>query len=218
MELDDFKTAWQALDQRLARDHALHTRLHRERRLDKARAGLRPLFWGQLLQMLFGLAFIGLAASLWMTGPTDWPTIAAGVAVHAYGVACIVMAGVVLGGLGRLDYAAPVLEIQKQLARVRKTYVLSGMVAGLPWWFLWVLVLMVLVGLEGGNLYAGAATFVWTGLGIGMAGLAGTAWFHRWTRSGQRPRLAQAMNDAVTGHSLRQAQAQLEEVLRFEQA
>lgn len=218
MELDDFKTAWQALDQRLARDHTLHIRLHRERRLDKARASLRPLFWGQLLQVLLGLAFIGLAAALWMAGPTAWATIAAGVVVHAYGVLCVVMACMVLGRLDGLDYAAPVLEIQKQLARVRRTYVLSGMVAGLPWWFLWVLILMVLVGLMGGDLYAHVPLLVWIGLGIGAAGLAGTAWFHRWSRGDRRPRLAQAMDDAVTGRSLRKAQAQLDEVLRFEEA
>jgi hypothetical protein len=216
MELDDFKSAWQALDQRLARDSAINLQLFRDHRLDKARSSLRPLFWGQVLQMGFGVAFIALAALLWSSKPEVASVIAAGVVVHAYGVACILMAGIVLAGMGKVEYSVPVLEIQKQLARVRRAYIVSGMVAGLPWWFLWVPVLMVGVGLGGVDLYARAPSLVWSGLGIGAAGLLATAWFHRWSRSGERPRLARAMEDAVTGRSLRKAQAHLEELVRFE--
>lgn len=109
------------------------------------------------------------------------------------------------------------LEIQRQIARVRRGYIVSGMVAGLPWWFLWVPVLMVLSALAGVDLQARAASTVWAGLAIGAAGLLGTAWFHRWSRCPARPRLAKAMDDAVTGRSLRRAQAQIDELRRFEQ-
>ena len=53
-------------------------------------------------------------------------------------------------------------------------------------------------------------------MSIGIAGLPGTWWFHRWSRSPRRPRLAKAMEDSVTGGSLRKAQAILGEILHFE--
>ena len=46
MELDDFKSAWQSLDRRLQRDDTLKLHELRERKLDKARGSLRPLYWG----------------------------------------------------------------------------------------------------------------------------------------------------------------------------
>ncbi|MGH8678458.1 MAG: hypothetical protein ACREUQ_08935 [Burkholderiales bacterium] len=216
MELDELKTAWQALDKRLERDSAINLQLLRDRRIEKARSSLRPLYWGQVMQVLIGLLFIAAAALLWSTQPDAVPVIIAGVVVHAYGVACIMMAGIVLAGLSRIDNSAPVLEIQKQLARVRRAYIVSGIVAGLPWWFMWVPILMLLLGLGGVDLYAHAPGMVWSGLVIGVAGLLGTWWFHRWSRRPERARLAQAMDDAATGRSLRKAQAQLDELLRFE--
>lgn len=217
MELDDFKSAWQTLDARLQRENTLKLHDLRERKLDKARGSLRPLFWGQIAQILFALPFLALAALLWMTKPASTSVIVAGVVLHAYAVLTIIGAGVVLGQLAKVDYSAPVLEIQKQLARTRTLYVRSGMVAGLPWWFLWVVILMVLAGLGDVDLLAKAPSVVWSGLGIGAAGLLGTWWFHRWSRRPERAAFGKKMDDSITGGSLRKALAQVEELRRFEQ-
>lgn len=221
MELDELKATWQALDQRLAHGNRLQLQILREGKLDKARKSLRPLFWGQLVQMLFGLPFVLLASLLWMrtgasTQPLPLPTLVAGIFVHAYGIATVVLAGCTLGLISALDYSAPVLSIQKQLAKLRRFYLINGMIAGLPWWLMWVPVLMVLSGLSGIDLYAKAPSLVWIGLGIGVAGLLATWWFHRWSRSPRRPRLAKAMEDSVTGGSLRRAQSLLDELASFE--
>ena len=217
MELDELKTAWQRLDQQLQKQHRLDLQQFRQAKLDRMESGLRPLFWGQIAQIAFGLLFIALAALLWASHPQGAAVIAAGIVVHAYGVVTVIAASVVLAQLGKIDHAAPVLEIQKQLARVRTLYIRSGMVAGLPWWFLWVVVLMVLSGLGDVDLLAKAPSVVWIGLGVGTLGLLATEWFHRWSRAPSRPRLARAMEDSVTGSSLRKAQAQLDELRRFEQ-
>ena len=58
MELDELRTAWQALGRQLERHDALQLRMHRSDRLDAARRGLRPLVWGQALQIAFGLALL----------------------------------------------------------------------------------------------------------------------------------------------------------------
>ncbi|MEO6154614.1 MAG: hypothetical protein ABIP16_02660, partial [Thermomonas sp.] len=217
MELDDFKSAWQTLDQRLQLNNSLKLHELRERTLAKTHSSLRPLFWGQVAQILmFGVPCIALAGLLWMSEPAFASVIVAGAVLQAYGVLTIASAGTVLGQLANIDHAAPVVEIQKQLARTRTLYVRSGMITGLPWWFLWVVILMVLVGLGGVDLMAKAPSLVWSGLAIGVAGLLATFWFHRWARRPERAELGRKVDDSLTGGSLRRAMAQLHEVQRFE--
>ena len=216
MELDDFKSAWRSLDRRLQLDNTLKLHELRERKLDKARGNLRPLFWGQVAQILFGIPFILLAALLWMSRPEHASSIVAGVLVQAYGVLTIIAAGVMLGQIGNIDYSQPVLGIQKQLLRARTLYIRSGMVAGLPWWFLWIAILQVLAGLGDVDLLAKAPALVWSGYGIGAIGLLGTWWFHRWARRPERAEFGRKMDDGLTGGSLRKALAQLDELQRFE--
>ncbi|MGH8063065.1 MAG: serine/threonine protein kinase, partial [Pseudoxanthomonas sp.] len=170
MELDELKAAWHSLDRRLEQQNAINLLLLKDDRSKRMRSSLRPLFWGQLLQMPFGLLFVALAASLWIragSAPLDlpWHVLLAGVFVHAYGVAAIALAGCTMGLIRTIDYSLPVLDIQKQLLRLRRFYIINGMIVGLPWWFMWVPVLMMLVGLAGGDLYAKAPSVVWIGMG-----------------------------------------------------
>ena len=216
MELDDLKSTWQSLDRRLQLDNTLKLRDLRARALDKTRGSLRPLFLGQVVQMLFGIPFILLASLLWMSQPAHASSIVAGVLVQAYGVLMIVAAGVVLGRIGNIDYSQPVLGIQKQLLRARALYIRSGMVAGLPWWFLWIAILQTLAGLSDVDLLVKAPALVWSGYGIGIAGLLATWWFHRWARRPQRAEFGRKMDDSLSGGSLRKALAQLDELQRFE--
>jgi hypothetical protein len=222
METDELKLAWQTLSRRLERHDALQAHVLLEQRKQKALSSLRPLFWGQVAQTLFGIPFILLAALLWIRGGQSgdglpWTTVVAGIIVQLYGIATIAMAGQTLHRIGQIDYAQPIVDIQKRLATLRRTYIVNGMLAGLPWWFLWVPVLMVLAGLGGTDLYARAPGMVWIGLLVGAAGLLATAWFHRWSRNPARPRLAKAMEDSISGASLRRARAQFDEIARFEQ-
>ena len=215
MELDDFRATWRALDRRLQLDHDLAREARREHTLGKARGNLRPLFWGQIAQMAFGIPFILLATLLWTSEPVHASSIVAGMLVHAYGVLTIIAAGVVLSRLASVDYSKPVLEIQKQLLRTRAMYVRSGMVAGLPWWFLWVTVLQVLSGLGDVDLLATQPALVWAGYGIGATGLLATWWFHHWARRPERAAFGLRMDDSLTGGSLRRALVQLDELQRF---
>ena len=58
MELDDFKLAWKELDRKLDRQYALDLLRFREERGKRMKSGLRPLVWGQALQMLFGIPLV----------------------------------------------------------------------------------------------------------------------------------------------------------------
>ncbi|MCY7353748.1 MAG: serine/threonine protein kinase [Lysobacter sp.] len=218
MELDDFKQAWQTLDARLERQNALNLRLYTDGKLEKARSGLRPLVWGQALQMVFGVLLMLLAGSFWVDHRGVLPLLVSGLIVHAYGLAITVIGGITLGMISRIDYAAPVLGIQKQLARLRSFYIRGGMFAGLSWWVLWVPFLIVLAG-HGGDIdgQAWLLSVLYINTGLGVAGLLATWWFHRWSRHPSRPRLAQAMENSLTGESLRKAQRVLDEIERFQQ-
>ena len=83
MELDDFKTAWQILDRRLEQQSTLNMHIFKQGRLERMRSSLRPLFWGQLVQMLFGVAFILFATRLGIGKPDALAVILAGIVVHA---------------------------------------------------------------------------------------------------------------------------------------
>jgi hypothetical protein len=218
MELDELKAAWTNLDRRLQQSHAISLQLFKDGRLKKLRGSLRPLFWGKIVQMLLGLAFLALAVSFWPHHRDIPHLLVSGLIVHVYGVLLIVMGGITLGMISGVngDYSAPVLEIQQRLAKVRRFYILGGIIVGLPWALLWMPLLVVLAGLAGVDLWKHAPSMFWIGGSIGVAILLATWWFHRWSRNPKRARLAQAMEDSVTGGSLLKAQRILDEIARFE--
>ena len=66
MELDDLKAAWKALDQRVAAQGALNLRMYKEGKLDRLRRGLRPLVWGQAIQIVIGALVTVWGGSFWV--------------------------------------------------------------------------------------------------------------------------------------------------------
>ena len=218
MEFDDMKSAWQTLDRRLEQQHVLNLQLFRDARVDKARSGLRPLFWGQIAQIFFGVLMIVLGVSVWSSHREIPNLLISGIIVHVYGVVAIMLAGITLGMIGRLDYSAPVLVIQRQLAQLRTFYIRNGMIVGLSWWLFWIpFVACFFAWLANVDFFANmGASIVWC-VAVGIVGLFATWGFHRWAQRSGRTRLANAMNNAMTGSSLRKAQSILDEIKRFEQ-
>ena len=215
MELDEMKQAWQALDRRLEQQHALSLQLFRDGRVDTLRRGLRPLVWGQAMQMLIGAAGLLVLAPIWIAHWHDLAVLIAGLVLHAYCVGLIAVGAAVQVHVAQIDYAAPVLTIQRQLLRLRRTYAVGGALAvGLPWWFL---TAPLLVLLSRGEIMLRAPMVIWSQLAIGALGLLATAWFHHWSHRPQRASLARRLDASAAGGSLRRAQAALDEVVRFAQ-
>jgi len=217
MELDELKSAWQILDQRLETSNRLQLQAFRERKLDQLKRRLRPLFWGQVVQMVLGALVLLSAIGFWAGHRHEWPMLLSGIVVHAYGVVMIMTAGITLGRMGAIDHAAPVMALQKQLAALRRFYIRSGLWAGLPWWFLWMPIMAILVNSATGiNLYTRAPSVFVFGTIIGLLGLAVTWLFHRWSNNPNHPHRTRAVEDSLTGRSLRSAQAVLDEIAAFE--
>jgi len=221
MELDELKLAWQQLDRRLEAQAALSLHQFRESRFDRLRGRLRPLVVGQLLQISFGIALVVAGVSFWNVHRDVPHLFISGLAVHVYGVVTIIAAGITLAAVRDIDYAAPVVAIQAHLARLRRTYVMAGLVAGLPWWLLWMPVAaMLLLTATGVDLYAVVAeraqSVIWINLGVGLAGLLASTWLLHWSRDPRESRLAAVVERSLAGRSLRRAQDALDEVARFE--
>lgn len=219
MELDDLKSAWQSLDRRLQLENSLKLEELRERKAERARSSLRPLFWGQCAQMLFGVVVMLMGAACWAQHRDVAAMLASGLVMHAYGVLTVIAAGVVLGMIRNIDFGQPVLAIQERLARLRRAHVIAGRIVGQPWWVLWMPMLLVLAGLENSRLPPGpmpVAAWIWTSLAVGGLGLVATWTFHRWAHHPRRAQFGRRLDDHAAGGSIRKAQAVLDELKRFE--
>lgn len=215
MELDEMKAAWQSLDARLAEQTALNLHLLRESRLDRIRHGLRPLLVGQLLQIVSGVGVVLLGGSFWPDHRDVTHLLVAGILVHVYGVLLIAGGAITIGHVRRIDHAGPVIELQRRLAQLRRVYVVSGLVAGLAWWFVWMPILMVVFGHLGVDLYQRAPSVIGWGIATGVVGLLLTWWFARWARDPKRPAMARALDESLAGGSITRAQRFVDELEQF---
>lgn len=216
MELDELKATWQALDRRLQQGNAIQLQLFKDGRFKNMRAGLRPLFWGQIVQILFGALVILIGVAFWSRHRDVAHLFGTGLILHIYGVVTIIAAGFTLGRIRGIDYAAPVLSIQKQLASVRSAYVGSGILVGHAWWLLWIPFAVIVFDFLGVDIYVVAPGFVFSSIAIGIFGLLAMLGFHRWASSPRRGKFAQRYAEAVGGGSLRRAQRVLDELTQFE--
>ena len=217
MELDDFKSAWQSLNQRLDRQDAINLQLLTERKRDRLHASLRPLFWGQLLQILLGTGLVLLGIACWKNNLHAMGYLLAGIVLHAFGIANIAFAGITMGLIGSIDHSAPVLAIQKRLTLLRKFQLLGAALLGLPWWIMWIVVVIAFAGLTNHPPRDGTPLWVWINFGVGALGLLTTWGLYRWAHADPgRTRLARWMDDVASTVSIRKTHAQLDELRQFE--
>jgi hypothetical protein len=221
MELDELKQAWQTLGRRLERQEAIQFQILKDRKLDRVRSNLRPLFWGQLLQFLLGIGLIALGVACWTRNTGVPGLLAAGILVHAFGAITAAMAGMTMALIGSIDYSAPVLRIQKRMGLLLRFHTWSAAVCGLPWWIMWLPVVVAFAGLGESDPSAEAPLWISISLGIGVAGLLGTWAWSIWSkRSGRSPLRQTASEDwsvADGGDGIRHGQKLLDEIARFEQ-
>lgn len=213
MELDDFKTAWQALDARLARHDRMQLELLHGQRMDRARRNLRPLFIGMALQALLGLGLVVLGVACWKQNLHAPGLFATGIVLHAFGVLNIAFAGIVAGLSSSLDYGSPVLAIQKRLRLLLRIQVFNSNACGAPWWIMWVLVVLGVAGLERHDPAAGTPAWISISLALGLCGLLATwAWAAR-----RRPDVGDPYRDRCDGFDgIRRGRRLLEEIADFE--
>lgn len=217
MELDDLKSAWQLLEQRLERQSRLQLQLLQDRKLDRVRGRLRRVYWGKIVQFLFGdlLLLAGIMATI--RHHAEPHLLACSLFLLAYGLLLIVLGGLTLARVDRVDYDAPVLEIQERIGRLQQAEVVYGICAGLPWWLLWLAIFILeMKAWAGVDLWLAAPAFVWVSIAIGLAGLLVSMRLYRRSQAAPQSRLGRWFERHVGARSLREARDALAEVRRFE--
>ncbi|HET6804843.1 MAG TPA: hypothetical protein VFH59_05300 [Frateuria sp.] len=218
MELDEMKQAWQSLDRRLAQQQALNLRLLREGGMDRLRRGLRPLVWGQAVQVVVGVVVMLWGAWFWSTHLGVVQHMVCGIAMQAFGTLMIAFAGRLLQLAQGVDYAAPVLQIQRRLARMRAWRVrVEAPVFAVLGAVIWVPAMLMLVQADfdrwNGD-YREVAP--WLGghlMFSGTVSLALVVLVYLLIRRAGRLRW---LEDSLAGSAVRRAEAVLEEIARFE--
>lgn len=219
MELDEMKQAWQVLGRQLERQNALNEQLFRQRRADRLRRRLRPLVWGQSLQIAFGLALMLWGISFWSSHLDVWQAKVCGIAMQILGTLLLIFPVRLLSLQQDIDYAAPVLEIQRRLAQVRAWRVkVEGPVFAVLGSVIWIPAMLMLIqygcdragvpqwwgkapGLVLWMLLSGAVS-------LGLVALACVV-LHKLGRR-------QWLENNFAGRAIVKAEAELEEIARFE--
>ncbi|HET7931449.1 MAG TPA: hypothetical protein VFL63_08690 [Rhodanobacteraceae bacterium] len=212
MDIDELKRAWSEMELRQDGMEALLGIGFRENRLGKVRAALRPLFWGQLLQLALGVVLSVWGAGLWATQVGQIGVLVCGLVVHAYGLLLIGFAARNLYLVQAIDFAAPVLDVQRSLAKLRAFRVsVETPINFVACCFVWIPVAwaaLAAIGVHpalGGFLAWALASSV-----IGMLAIGVVVWAMRRLGHGQR------VEDESAGRSVTRAQAALDDIARFE--
>jgi hypothetical protein len=211
MELDDMKLAWQAIGRQMERRYALDFEVFREGRLRKARRQLLPLRIGLALRLAFGIVLMGLAARFWVMHWGAVHLVVCGLLVHAYGLLLAVTAGHESDLLRGVDYADPVLALQRKLERLRRWRMRT-----VPLWIftgclVWVPMLLIAFRWLGVDVWRRSPSVVGWFVLSGLVALAGFYAVWRWW-----PGAAGAMRRDAVGCSLDRSKQFLDEISRFE--
>ncbi len=181
--------------------------LTRRQLMERVEKSLRPLFRGQILQILIGVALILLGAQCWAQNTQVPHRFVNGVIVHVYGVIMIISAAAVCARIKQVDYSKPVDQIRSKLDRVRSLRVFLGPIIGFAWWLLWI-PLFVAVGFDAVVLYRNSLL---PSVVIGVVGAIVSTWLYwRALRSGNDS--AESWRTRLASKSVRTAYHALDEI------
>jgi len=216
VELDDMKNAWLALDRRLERQEALSLATFRERRLDRLRASLRPMLVGRIVQIIAGGLLALTFAPFWVEHLATPHLVVIGASLHAYALMLIIGGARDIYLIRRIDYAAPVVEIQLRLTELRAWLLKSAPVFGVAGCFIWVpFVLWAFMVLFGADIYAHAPEVVYWLFASSVVCVVPMLLVLRWVRRPGRSKWAAMLERSVIPGSLTKAQRFLDEIAAF---
>ena len=216
MELDELKSAWQSVVQEQQTLKHVTATLVAERNRSRLERVLTPLFKWQVAQIVMGVVLAGVGGQFWIPRMDEPVLFASGLIVHAYGIALIINGLRVVLRYREIDFSAPVIALQRSVARLERSYVISGWILGLPWWLLWIPMAIVLMTLIGVDVWRGEASgWLTVNIVVGLIGMGITVAAYFWARRSTRPGVQKRLGRLVRGASLDQAQALLAEVDAF---
>jgi hypothetical protein len=215
MVLDDLKPAVAELDGKISQASSLSIAAYRGQTLDRTRASLRPVLWEHVGQIALGVIIALSVGPFWWNHRAEPGLLVSGLVLQLYAVLMIALGVRVIVLIRTLQLDAPVVQIQKALATLRRSYVMTGFIVGMPWWFLWIPLISVVFGID--PFADWPAGWLIANLLIGAVGALGTLWFFRslWTSSVGSER-RRGVEESVAGKSFMNARVFLEEIVSFE--
>ena len=214
--LDDLKTAWQALDRKLERQHTLALHQSRQAKVANLRGGFRPLVIGQVIQAAIGLMLALFAGSFWFDHIGRPHLMVYGLVLHAFAVMMMAFGIRDLVLIHSVDYDRPVLAIQKQLAELRAWRLREGFWFAAVGCLIWVPGLLIVFYLMGADLWVDKPEVVYWNVASGFICLGIAYGMLRWSRRPGQERLAKYLQESSVGKSVTRAQEMLAEIERFE--
>ena len=213
-ELDDLKAAWENLNRNLERQHTLALHQFKESKLARFRSGLGLLAIGQVIQMICGAGLIALSARFWAGHLGVYHLMAWGIFLHGYGIMLAWFAARDLIAIYQIDYAAPVVTIQTQLATLRASHLRAGLWLAIAGCFVWMPLLLVVLYALGADVWAAKPQIVWWFVlnGVVCLGLAAVVAYF-WRRPQQK--FGRYLRESAVGRSVERAQATLNEIAAF---
>jgi hypothetical protein len=212
--LDDLKMAWKELSEKLDKQNALALYQLKENKLAQFRFGLRPLVFGQIIQLILGAVIAGVAPQFWINHFGAPHLLISGLFLQAYGIMFIAFALRDLVLIRRIDYGAPVVAIQKQLAELRVWHIRTAIWHGLTGSVMWLPVMLVLLYMLGTDLVINTPQKMWWLVSSVVVCLALNCGLVLLARS--RRKWGRALAASWVGCSVRRAQASLNEIEEFE--
>lgn len=215
MELDELKASWQSLDRRLDRLASINLALVTDNQTRKARWRLLPVLIGAMLNVVLGGWLVSVFARFWVAHLDTPSAVVAGVALHLFFLGGVIMGVVQLLLVTRINFARPVLVIQRYLALLQAWEARSFYWAWLGAWLLWPALLIAgAMALANVDLWAAAPAVVLVNVAPGLLVALLSVLFHRVARrSGGR--LGGWLDRFLTSHSVARAKAALDELDQF---
>lgn len=220
MELDDLKAAWNRIDERLTASIAFSLSVATELRRDRARKSIHRLAWMPVAELVANVC-VAVWLGAFNVGHAGQPAfLAPGLLLQGMTIALIVASARQLAILSSLDYATPVVSLQRGLAslyaiRVRET---RWILVGAP--LVWLPIVIVLAkGWLGLDLYrvfnlTWLAVNLTVGLAVVIVAIVVSVRFADRFRSPFWKRVT----DAFAGRSVTRAIEEVEAIAAFERA
>nr|WP_199044208.1 hypothetical protein [Dyella sp. ASV24] len=218
MELEELKAAWRELDRRVADQQALQWQILRDQRMDRLRRGLGPMRWWQSVQLALGITLLLWGVSVWSSHLHTPVAFGSGIALQVFGTLAAIFAGRLLALLNGIDYASPVVDIQRRLAELRRWRVrVEAPVFAVLGSVIWIPVMLILIQYdfdrEGRDYWDHTHGLVpWMILSGGVSLAIVALIYVVLRRLGKR----RWMEDQFAGTGVRRAERMLEDIARFE--
>ncbi len=180
--------------------------LTRRQLMERVEKSLRPLFNGQLLQILLGIALIVLGAQCWARNTNVPHRVVSGAILHVYGVIVISQAALVCTRIRRIDYSKSLVDIRSKLDSVRSGYLRAGVLIGFIWWLMWIPA-SIAIGFDA-VMYRNALI---PSLVIGIVGFAASVWLY-WRALRSENSSSEWWRTKLSGESLAAAYLALDEI------